>query len=53
MAQNSVKEMKPEAHVKVANVKRNLSQERKQVVVTIAKQAASTRQHLTGRFKMN
>ena len=35
-----------------SDVKRDLNNERKQIASTISKQAASTRLHLTGRFKM-
>lgn len=53
MAQNALKEEKSENHVQPKIVKRNLEFEQKQIVTAISKQAASTRLHLTGRFKMN
>ncbi|WP_187292526.1 hypothetical protein [Octadecabacter antarcticus] len=53
MAQNNLTEVNSKDRVEVDIVKRNRKLEHEQLVITISKQAASTRLHLAGRFKMN
>lgn len=53
MTKSAVLETKPQAAKSASDIKTEIRQEIKQVQASIRLQSASTRAHLTGRFRVN